>query len=104
MDLRLRRSEQRAYLSNPCLPYAVVHRLSGKKLPLERSRAITTPEQSTNILKFPVSSPADISPLQKLKDTGYDAAQIIAVVGKCEGTYYLNLFVILWLIRKMANE
>ena len=40
---------------------------------------------SVDILKFPVTSPADTSPLQKLKDAGYDASQIIAVVGRCEG-------------------
>lgn len=43
---------------------------------------------SVDILKFPVSSPADTSPLQKLKDAGYDASQIVAVVGKCEGILF----------------
>lgn len=38
-----------------------------------------------NILKFPVSSPADISPLHELQRAGYDASQILAVIGKSEG-------------------
>lgn len=37
------------------------------------------------ILKFPISSPGDISPLLKLKEAGYDASQILAIVGKTEG-------------------
>lgn len=37
------------------------------------------------ILKFPISSPGDISPLKKLQDAGYDPSNILAVVGKTEG-------------------
>ena len=45
-----------------------------------------------NILKFPVSSPADTSPLESLKQAGYDASQILAVVGKSEGNGCVNDF------------
>lgn len=38
------------------------------------------------ILKFPILSPGDISPLKGLRDAGFDPSQIIAVVGKTEGT------------------
>jgi cyanuric acid amidohydrolase len=37
------------------------------------------------ILKYPISSPADVSPLERLHEAGYDASQIVAVVGKTEG-------------------
>lgn len=40
-----------------------------------------------NILKFPVSSPADTSPLQELTLAAYDASKILAVVGKSEGMF-----------------
>ena len=40
---------------------------------------------SINILKFEVSSPADVSPLKKLKGAGYDSKHILGVVGKSEG-------------------
>jgi len=39
------------------------------------------------IFKFPILSPADTSPLQELKRAGYDASQIIGVVGKTEGSF-----------------
>lgn len=45
-----------------------------------------------NILKFPVSSPADTSPLAELKKAGYDSSQIMAVVGKSEGNGCVNDF------------
>jgi hypothetical protein len=38
-----------------------------------------------NIFKFPISSPADTSPLEKLNRLGYDQSQILGVVGKTEG-------------------
>jgi cyanuric acid amidohydrolase len=38
-----------------------------------------------NILKFPVSTPADVRPLKQLKVAGYDASNILGVVGKSEG-------------------
>ncbi len=43
-----------------------------------------------NILKFPISSPDDVSPLAQLQQAGYKAEQILAVVGKTEGVikYY----------------
>jgi hypothetical protein len=40
-----------------------------------------------NIFKFPISSPADTSPLKELKHLGYDSSQILAVIGKTEGMY-----------------
>jgi cyanuric acid amidohydrolase len=43
-----------------------------------------------NILKFGVSSPADISPLKHLKAAGYDSSSILAVIGKSEGAYLLS--------------
>jgi cyanuric acid amidohydrolase len=39
-----------------------------------------------NILKYGVSSPSDISPLKELKAAGYDPEDILAVIGKSEGT------------------
>lgn len=47
---------------------------------------------SVNLLKFPVASPADTSPLQGLKKAGYDPSQILAVVGKSEGNGCVNDF------------
>ena len=40
------------------------------------------------LLKFPVSSPADDTPLKKLKEQGYDICDIMGVVGKTEGMGY----------------
>ena len=40
---------------------------------------------SVNLLKFGISAPDDVSPLQELQKAGYDASQILAVVGKTEG-------------------
>jgi len=40
---------------------------------------------SISILKFEVSSPADVTPLEKLKGAGYDPRHILGVVGKSEG-------------------
>lgn len=40
---------------------------------------------AVNILKFGISSPADTSPLDQLRRAGYDASQILAVIGKTEG-------------------
>ncbi|KAB5513333.1 ring-opening amidohydrolase [Coniochaeta sp. 2T2.1] len=47
---------------------------------------------AVNILKFGISSPADISPLKELRRAGYDASQIIAVIGKTEGNGCVNDF------------
>ncbi|KAK4939321.1 hypothetical protein LTR10_020410 [Elasticomyces elasticus] len=47
---------------------------------------------AVDILKFPVSSPADTSPLEKLSVAGYDASQILAVIGKTEGNGCVNDF------------
>ncbi|KAG9255770.1 ring-opening amidohydrolase [Emericellopsis atlantica] len=44
------------------------------------------------ILKFPISSPGDTSPLQKIQEAGYDPSQILAVVGKTEGNGCVNDF------------
>jgi hypothetical protein len=41
---------------------------------------------SINILKFGVSSPSDTSPLEGLKAAGYKSNNILAVIGKSEGT------------------
>lgn len=41
---------------------------------------------SINILKFGVSSPSDISPLNQLKAAGYSPDDTLAVIGKSEGT------------------
>jgi hypothetical protein len=38
-----------------------------------------------DILKYPTSSPADTTPLNSLKADGYDALDILAVIGKTEG-------------------
>jgi hypothetical protein len=46
---------------------------------------LTFTMSAVNILKFGISSPADTSPLQELKKAGYDASQILAVIGKTEG-------------------
>ena len=40
---------------------------------------------SVNLFKFGISAPDDVSPLQELRKAGYDASQILAVVGKTEG-------------------
>ncbi|KAI9738072.1 MAG: hypothetical protein M1818_005500 [Claussenomyces sp. TS43310] len=45
-----------------------------------------------NMLKFPVSSPADTSPLQKLQDAGYKPDQILGIIGKTEGNGCVNDF------------
>ncbi|KAB5559555.1 ring-opening amidohydrolase [Coniochaeta sp. 2T2.1] len=47
---------------------------------------------AVNILKFGISSPGDTSPLEELKRAGYDASQIIAVIGKTEGNGCVNDF------------
>ncbi|KAI9150784.1 Cyanuric acid amidohydrolase [Paramyrothecium foliicola] len=44
------------------------------------------------ILKYPISSPADLTPLQKLAKDGHNASQILAVVGKTEGNGCVNDF------------
>ncbi len=40
---------------------------------------------AVEVLKFPTSSPGDVSPLERLKEAGYEASQILAVIGKTEG-------------------
>ncbi|OQU98798.1 hypothetical protein CLAIMM_04528 isoform 2 [Cladophialophora immunda] len=47
---------------------------------------------AVEIFKFPTSSPADTTPLDRLKEAGYDASQILAVVGKTEGNGCVNDF------------
>jgi cyanuric acid amidohydrolase len=44
------------------------------------------------ILKFPISSPADTSPLDRLKAIGTETDDILAVVGKTEGNGCVNDF------------
>jgi hypothetical protein len=38
-------------------------------------------------LKYPISSPSDDTALHKLKEQGYDASDIMGVVGKTEGMH-----------------
>jgi cyanuric acid amidohydrolase len=38
-----------------------------------------------DVLKFPISTPADTTPLERLAEAGYQPSQILAVVGKTEG-------------------
>ncbi|KAF8861589.1 ring-opening amidohydrolase [Acephala macrosclerotiorum] len=45
-----------------------------------------------NILKYGVSSPADISPMQHLREAGYESKDILAVIGKSEGNGCVNDF------------
>ncbi|KIW90023.1 uncharacterized protein Z519_09453 [Cladophialophora bantiana CBS 173.52] len=47
---------------------------------------------AVDILKFPILSPADTTPLDRLKEAGYEASQILAVVGKTEGNGCVNDF------------
>jgi cyanuric acid amidohydrolase len=42
---------------------------------------------AVDILKVPTSSPADTAPLEKVLAAGYDASQILAIIGKTEGEY-----------------
>ena len=37
------------------------------------------------LLKFPVSSPADLSPIESLASLGYAASSLVGVIGKSEG-------------------
>jgi cyanuric acid amidohydrolase len=41
-----------------------------------------------DILKFETTSPADTSPLKALNSAGYEASQILAVIGKTEGHHH----------------
>lgn len=46
---------------------------------------------TVNMFKFPTSSPADSAPLERLKEKGFNASQILAVIGKTEGsTFYIS--------------
>ncbi|KAI1842851.1 hypothetical protein JX265_002612 [Neoarthrinium moseri] len=47
---------------------------------------------SVNILKFGVSSPADVTPIQGLLRAGYDPSQVLALIGKSEGNGCVNDF------------
>ncbi|CZR64676.1 related to Cyanuric acid amidohydrolase [Phialocephala subalpina] len=47
---------------------------------------------NVNIFKFGVSSPADTSPMQRLKTVGYESKDILAVIGKSEGNGCVNDF------------
>jgi cyanuric acid amidohydrolase len=49
------------------------------------------PMVAIDVLKFATSSPADPSPLQCLEEAGYDASQILAVIGKTEGESSLTV-------------
>jgi cyanuric acid amidohydrolase len=40
---------------------------------------------AVNLLKFGVSSPADVSPLEDLRRAGYESSQVLGLVGKTEG-------------------
>ena len=44
------------------------------------------------IFKYPISSPADISPLRSLENEGYSSSDIVAVIGKTEGNGCVNDF------------
>ncbi|KIW66368.1 hypothetical protein PV04_05704 [Phialophora macrospora] len=45
-----------------------------------------------DVLKFPISTPADTTPLARLAEAGYQPSQILAVVGKTEGNGCVNDF------------
>ncbi|KAL4862429.1 cyanuric acid hydrolase/Barbiturase [Aspergillus spectabilis] len=47
---------------------------------------------AVTLFKYPTSSPADTSPLAKLEKDGYQASDVIAVVGKTEGNGCVNDF------------
>ncbi len=47
---------------------------------------------AVNVLKFGTSSPADVAPLQQLQKVGYRADQVLALAGKTEGDFILNLY------------
>jgi cyanuric acid amidohydrolase len=40
-----------------------------------------------NVLKYGVSSPADVTPLKEFKAARYDSKDILAVIGKSEGKH-----------------
>lgn len=40
---------------------------------------------AVNILKFGVSSPSDVTPVDELRKAGYDPSQVIGLIGKSEG-------------------
>jgi cyanuric acid amidohydrolase len=50
---------------------------------------------NVRLFKFPVSSPADTTPLQSLATLGYSASDIIAVAGKTEGNGCVNEYAII---------
>ncbi|KAK9418077.1 hypothetical protein AB5N19_12755 [Seiridium cardinale] len=45
-----------------------------------------------NILKFGVDSPADVTPIRELQKAGYDASQVVGLIGKSEGNGCVNDF------------
>ncbi|KUJ06378.1 ring-opening amidohydrolase [Mollisia scopiformis] len=47
---------------------------------------------SINVLKYGVSSPADLSPMKELRAAGYESKDILAVIGKSEGNGCVNDF------------
>lgn len=57
---------------------------------------------SINILKFGASSSADTTPLKELKAAGYDAKNIISVVGKSEGANISHFWAPSLIIQEMA--
>lgn len=52
---------------------------------LIHQQKVCLPMANVNILKYGVSSPADVSPMQQLKSAGYESKDILAVIGKSEG-------------------
>ncbi len=61
---------------------------------------------AVNILKYAVSSPADTSPLQQLKRAGYEATQVLAIVGKTEGRFIQSICLYMslhWFTQKAGN-
>jgi hypothetical protein len=71
-----------------CVPpfvtfFAVVIVFSGPVLTWAHQKNQTM--VAIDVLKFPISTPADTTPLERLVEAGYQPSQILAVVGKTEG-------------------
>jgi hypothetical protein len=71
------------------VPSMFVGKFSSQQQPADFGSTTMSP---INILKFPVSSPADTSPLIELRKAGCEPSQIMAVVGKSEGNGCVNDF------------
>ncbi|KAM0754810.1 cyanuric acid hydrolase [Meredithblackwellia eburnea MCA 4105] len=50
------------------------------------------PSTHVKLFKFSVASPADTSPIDRLREAGYDASKIVCVAGKSEGNGCVNDF------------